>query len=376
MMRISTGIYISLLAILLSGCVTATPTQPTSPAADLPAPGVRIITPTAAPSLAPAPTSLPSSTPQRDSLFPYTIAGLRERDYPAGEIRVGAPLDVTAAFTRYPIAYASDGLTITGILQIPPGDGPFPVILLNHGYYNRAAYRSGDGTDLIAEILNQHGYLTVSSDYRGWGGSDSGPSLFHAGLVVDVMHLFAAIDSLPQADSQRVGMLGHSMGGGITTKILTLPTNLRAAVLYAPNSADDADLVARWGYGCIGDINLAQCNSADTLPAELPAELLDSYRQAALDPLRMREIAPIYHLAGIEIPVQIHIGEADGNYIGSTPPEWSYKLYDALVSANAPAELFRYPAQRHSFTGPGASCFWSGLWLFLMNTSKSPDECA
>ena len=50
----------------------------------------------------------------------------------------------------------SDGLAISGILQIPSGDGPFPVILLNHGYYNRAAYCSGDGTDLIAEILNQH----------------------------------------------------------------------------------------------------------------------------------------------------------------------------------------------------------------------------
>lgn len=271
---------------------------------------------------------LPSPTPQRDSLFPYTIAGLRERDYPAGKIRIGALLLVADAFTRYPITYDSDDLTITGILQVPPGAGPFPVIILNHGYYNRAEYRSGDGTDRIAEILNQHGYLTLSSDYRGWGGSDSGPSLFHAGLVVDVMHLLAAIPSLPQADPQRVGMLGHSMGGGITTKILTLKTNLRAAILYAPNSAD-------------------------TLPADLPAELLDAYRQAALAPLRMREVAPIYHLTRIQIPIQIHIGEADGDYIGSTPPEWSYKLYDALILANAPTELFRYPGQRHSFTGQG-----------------------
>lgn len=356
--------------LLISACQPA----PASPTAELPGPVVQVITPTGTPSAAPSPTSLPSPTPLRDIIFPYTIDGLRERDYPAGEIRVGAPLLVTGSFTRFPIAYTSDSLNITGILQIPFGDGPFPVIILNHGYYNRVEYRSGDGTDRIAETLNQHGYLTISSDYRGWGGSDAGPSLFHTGLVVDVMHLLAAIPSLPQADPQRVGMLGHSMGGGITTKILTLGANLRAAVLYAPNSADDADLAARWGYGCIGDINLSQCNSADMLPADLPSELLDAYRQAALDPIRMREIAPIYHLAGIHIPVQIHIGEADGDYIGSTPPEWSYKLYDALLLAGTPVELFRYPGQRHSFTGPSRDLFLERVVEFFDLYVKTPNK--
>jgi len=160
-------------------------------------------------------------------------------------------------------------------------------------------------------------------------------------------------------------MLGHSMGGGITTKILTLQTNLRAAVLYAPNSADDADLIARWGYGCIGDINPAQCNAADMLPPDLPVEQLDAYRQAALDPLQMREIAPIYHLADIRTPIQIHIGEADGDYIGSTPPEWSYKLHKVLLQAGAPVELFRYPGQRHSFTGAERELFLERVLAFF-----------
>jgi uncharacterized protein len=342
-----------------------------APTVDLPSPGVQVVTPTGTPGVT---TVISNPTPLREIIFPYTIAGLRERDYPARKIQVGAPLLVTDAFTRYPIAYASDGLTITGILQVPPGAGPFPVIILNHGYYNRTEYRSGDGTDRIAETLNQNGYLTISPDYRGWGGSDSGPSLFHTGLVVDVMHLLRAIPSLAQADPQRVGMLGHSMGGGITTKILTLETNLRAAILYAPNSADDADLVARWGYGCIGDINPSQCNSADTLPADLPAELLDAYRQTALDSQRMREIAPIYHLGGVQIPIQIHIGEADGDYIGSTPPEWSYKLYDALILANVPAELFRYPGQRHSFTGPSRDLFLERVVEFFDLYVKTPNK--
>jgi dienelactone hydrolase len=162
------------------------------------------------------------------------------------------------------------------------------------------------------------------------------------------------------------------MGGGITTKILTLGVELRAAVLYAPNSADDADLIARWGYGCIGDVQAAQCNSADVLPADLPAGLLEAYQQAALDPTQMRDIAPYYHLSGIQVPVQIHIGEADGDYIGSTPPEWSYKLYEAMREAGVRVELFRYPGQRHSFTGQSRDLFLERVAAFFDQNVKNP----
>ena len=51
------------------------------------------------------------------------------------------------------------------------------------------------------------------------------------------------------------------------------------------------------------------------------------------------------------MPVQIHIGSADGDYIGSTPPEWSYKLNQALLDAGKDVEMFVYEGQRHSFTG-------------------------
>ncbi len=39
----------------------------------------------------------------------------------------------------------------------------------------------------------------------------------------------------------------HALGGGLTTMALTVDRRIRTAVLYAPNSGDDADLLARWG---------------------------------------------------------------------------------------------------------------------------------
>jgi dipeptidyl aminopeptidase/acylaminoacyl peptidase len=288
---------------------------------------------------------------------------LREQTFEGGEISLDVVLGLTDTYTRYLISYPSDGLRITGILQIPAGDGPFPVIIMNHGYSARSTYVSGDGTDRASVYLVERGYITIASDYRSWGGSDIAPTFFHTGLVVDVMNLIASLDSIPQADLNRIGMWGHSMGGGITTKILTLQSPVRAAVLYAPNSADDADLVARWGYGCIGDIyageSLETCNSADVIPESLSAEIITAYKESATSVEKMREIAPIYFLDSVSVPIQIHIGSADGDTISSTPPEWSYKLNQALLDAGKDVEMFVYEGERHSFIGDA--------WLLFMN---------
>ncbi len=349
--------WVPILLVVLTACTSA----PATPTSTLPPPVVTIIPATETPT--PFPTFTPTATPLPHLMYPYTIAGLRERDFPGGEIQIGARIAFNDQFSTFLISYPSEGLTITGVLNIPAGEGPFPVIVMNHGFYPRSEYTSGDGSQRAAEYLTQRGYITVSSDYRTWGGSEFGVSFFHTGLVADVMNLLASLDSIPQVDVSRIGMWGHSMGGGITTKILTLESPVRAAVLYAPNSADDADLIARWGYGCIGDIAagelLETCNSADVIPESLPVEVIAAYEEAAQSPEKMQEIASFYHLDSVNVPVQIHIGSADGDYIGSTPPEWSYKLNQALLDWNKNVQLFVYQNQRHSFTGDA--------WILLMD---------
>lgn len=330
---------------------TATPEAATAtPTAAMPTPDI----PTATAS--PLPTDTPTAIPPTATPYPLagvTLDGLRARQYPGGPVQVLQTLETTATYTRYFISYPSDGLAITGIMQIPPGDGPFPVIILNHGYHDRGSYWSGSGTWMAAEYLNARGYLTIAPDYRSWGGSDWGPSLFHTGLVADVLNLVSSLHTIPQADPSRVGMWGHSMGGGITTKAITIDPRIRAAVLYASNSADDADLIARWGRGCLpGESqNVVQCNPGEVIPAELPPEIVQAYLSAAADPAMLRLIAPWYVLDRITVPVQIHIGTADGAEHNATPPEWSFKLHDALLAAGKQSELFIYEGQGHLFVG-------------------------
>jgi pimeloyl-ACP methyl ester carboxylesterase len=137
------------------------------------------------------------------AIQPYTIAGLRKREYESGTIKRGEPVLETDNFTRYLISYPSDGLTITGVLQIPKvGEPPYPVIVMNHGFFSRYIYNSGDGTDRAAEFLNRRGYLTISSDYRSWGDSETDVSLFYSGLAIDVINLMNALPSIPEADTR------------------------------------------------------------------------------------------------------------------------------------------------------------------------------
>jgi dipeptidyl aminopeptidase/acylaminoacyl peptidase len=343
--------------------VAACQSVPVPPVETLRSPHVIIETIT--PSPVPTVTLTPSPTPTIEEwISSFTINGLRQHDFQSGKLHIRTTLeDENQFYTSYLIDYPSDGLTITGVMQIPVGEGPFPVIVMNHGFFSRSVYHSGDGTDRASPYLAEHGYITIASDYRSWGESDIGTSFFYSGLVIDVINLIKAIPSIPEADPSRIGMWGHSMGGGVTMKVLTIlgdqdenaKTRIKAAVLYSPVSADDADIIKRWGMGCFGDIaegeQIIGCNSSDIIPIDLPRNLQDAYRFAASDADTLEEISPYYHLDLITIPIQIHYGTEDGKFISGTPPQWSVKLTQGLRDAGKEVELLQYEGEGHSFIG-------------------------
>ena len=354
------------MIVFLSACqrAIASPTETVT----LPPPQVVIetITPLPIPTL----TFTPSSTPTTEELtFPYTIDGLRQRAYQSGDIHIRETLDENEFYRAYLIDYPSDGLTITGVMQIPVGEGPFPVIVMNHGFFSRSIYRSGDGTDRASAFLAQHGYITLASDYRSWGDSDVGASFFYSGLVIDVINLIYAIPSIPEADPERIGIWGHSMGGGVTMKVLTVlggqavpnndgkhvVTTIKAAVVYSTVSADDIDIINRWGMGCFGDIargeQIIGCNSSDIIPITLPLNFQNAYRFAVSDADTLKEISSFHHLNYIDVPIQIHYGMDDGKIISGTPPQWSVKLTQGLRDAGRQVELYQYEGEAHSFIG-------------------------
>ena len=179
-----------------------------------------------------------------------------------------------------------------------------------------------------------------------------------------------ALPSIPEADTDRIGMWGHSMGGGITAKVLTIVgARVKAAVLYSSVSADFADVIGRWGPGCIGDVYEGEatfgCNSSDILPLDLPADLTASYFDATTDPVMLEAVSPLYHFDLVKAPVQVVYGTEDGKTSAGTPPEWSKKMYQAFVDAGVDAEIFGYQGEEHSFIGDPWFVFMAKTQLFF-----------
>jgi dienelactone hydrolase len=337
---------ISLLFLVsLAACSSAPAVTPPA------APNAVIVPDTPTPTVTPVP--MPTKTMEQ-AIYPYTIEGLRKHKYQSGEVTVGDKSFETEDFTRYPIQYPSDGLTITGVLQVPKTGKPlYPVIVMNHGFFSRTIYHAGDGTDRAAEFLNKHGYLTVSSDYRSWGNAETGVSLYYSGLAIDAINLMNALPSIPEADPERIGMWGHSMGGGATLKVLTVDSRVKAAVLYSSVSADFADIIGRWGPGCIGDVMEGEaafgCNSSDILPLSLPGDLIAAYSKSVTDPAMLKAVSPLYYFNYVNAPVQINYGTEDGKVLAGTPPEWSKKMYKGFIDSGKDAQLFGYGGEKHSF---------------------------
>ncbi len=269
-----------------------------------------------------------------DTSDPLFIGNLRRhRDDPPPTIEIVAPLVEDEHFTRYQIAYTSDGLRITGVMNVPTGDVPeqgFPVILLNHGYYSPASYTPGTGTQREADYLAHHGYVTIASDYRGYAGSEGGfGSHFDPGWTYDILDLLDALPSLDLVDPNRVGMWGHSTGGEIALRVITARDTVDATVLFGSMGADAADnfrLVQGWGGGHA----VAQRYGTPEEAPEVWARL-----------------SPITYLADVAGPISIHHGELDGE----VPPELSARLWEAMQAASVPGEYYTYPGQRHIFRG-------------------------
>ncbi len=350
-----------ILALLLAACRGAPPglsaalpglpptIMPTLQAASStatlrPAPTATAVEPS--PAATPRPTATPAVTSTPDPFAAISIEALRARSYPGGQITIVRTLEKTPAFTRYLIAYPSDGLRITGVMDIPTGSGPFPVIILNHGYVTPPSV-SGTYVGSYADYYARNGYLTISPDYRGYGGSDDGDNPFRIGYVIDVLNLVSSIQTLPQADATRLGMWGHSMGGGVTSYVMVISSQVKAFVLYGAMSADAA---VSWHY-IKEKFDRGGPDQWARQYGGTPDEIPEAYAR----------ISPINYLNYVQAPVSIHHGAADNQ----VPPVWSADLYKRLQAIGATVEYYTYPGAPHSFQGAAWDLFMQRTLAFF-----------
>ncbi len=331
---------------------SATPAPPTATATATATPRPPTATATATlppPSATPAP---PTATP--DAYAAIDVEGLRQRSYGGGRIETVRVLEEQPAFTRYLIRYPSDGIPITGVMNVPKSEGPFPVVIVNHGFIQPTSYQTASAYTLpLADALARNGYLTLHPDYRNYGGSGQGPNPFRIGYAIDVLNLVQLAKTLPNARPDRIGMLGHSMGGGITSRVLVVTPDVKAAVLYGAMSADEVENYNhRRAMGWLRN----EATFGDVLPIT-PQDRPDIYER----------LSPMSHLAYVTAPVSIHHGELDND----VPIQFSRRLAQALRDNGKSVELFTYPGQPHWLNGTANPLFLQRVIAFFDRILKA-----
>lgn len=267
---------------------------------------------------------------------PVSLPALMERTFDGRDFTVGSVQATTATYTRYFITYMSGDLKISGIMNVPKGGGPFPVLILNHGYIDPAIYTNGRGLKREQDYLASRGYIVVHTDYRNHAQSDKDPNAdtnFRLGYAEDSLNAIKAIQNagLPYVDGERIGMLGHSMGGGVTQNVLVIdPELVDAAVLFAPVSRNAVENYERW----------------TTSRPETAAKVVDLYGSPEENPTFWENVSASTFFDRIKTPMMIHHGTADD----SVPIEWSDRLDEQLRSLGKNVEYYVYDGQPHEFT--------------------------
>lgn len=286
-----------------------------------------------------SPEAQPLPTPvevvQEEASHPISLPIFSQKEFSGTDFALGQVLTKNEAYTRYYITYKSGDLKISGIMNVPGGTGPFPVLILNHGHIDTSVYTNGRGLKREQDYLARRGYVVVHPDFRNHAQSDKDSNAeltLRLGYTEDSINAILAVRGaqLDFIDAERIGMLGHSMGGGITMNVLVArPDLVDAAVLFAPVSSDYRENFERW--------TRRQSDTAERIIA--------SYGTATSNPAFWRDISSRTFFDLIQAPILIHHGTADAD----VPLAWSQSTSAALMDAGKEVTLYTYDGEPHEF---------------------------
>ena len=120
-------------------------------------------------------------------------------------------------YRQFLASYQSDGLKINALLTVPNGEKPengWPAIIFNHGYIPPEEYKTTERYVAYVDGFARNGYIVFKPDYRGHGDSEGNPegAYYSPAYTIDVLNAVASVKKFKDADPNKIGMWGHSMG--------------------------------------------------------------------------------------------------------------------------------------------------------------------
>ena len=232
---------------------------------------------------------------------------------------------------------SSDGQEVEGLLTLPVGYAPgrkCPLLLVVHGgpmgVFSRT-YVGNPGTYPVA-VFAARGYAVLRPNPRGSSGY--GAKFRHANYGDwgggDYRDLMTGVDELIKqgvADPERLGVMGWSYGGFMTSWIITQTKRFQAASVGA------------------GVTNLMSFTGTADIPGFLP----DYFHGEFWDDLKpYAEHSAMFRVKGVTTPTLIQHGERDER----VPLSQGQELYNALKRQGCTTKMVVYPRTPHGIEEP------------------------
>lgn len=313
--------------------------------------------------LAPEPSIPPSPSITPTPLHPLMIEAMRQQEYPGSQLVFEQILEPGANYDRFIVSYLSEGNKIYALLTVPRGEKPatgWPVVIFNHGFIPPEQYRTTERYVAYVDAFARHEYIVLRSDYRGHGSSEGIASGGYGSpaYTVDVLNAVASIQQNPDADPNRIGMWGHSMGGQITLRAMVVSDDIKAGVIWAGVVGSYPDLFEHW-WNRRNDGPTPTPNPTSTR-GRWRSQLTEVYGTPEENPTFWASISPNSYLSEISGPIQLHHGTADS----SVPLVLSELLAGELQAAGIPGELYIYDGDDHNLSASFSTAMQRSIQWF------------
>lgn len=312
----------------------------------------------------------------------YSFKNLKETSFTPSKIYIGKELKKGDTFVSYEFSYCMDkmfasdtvsgtkqnsphctpGTYVTGLINIPKEKGEYPVLVMYRGFVPREQYTPGEGTRRTAEEFARNGFITLAPDFLGYGGSDIGstdsledrfqtyPTALT--LLASIPSLNSALEDFSQAqlsitptgtrkevqdfepitgvkaDTEKVGIWGHSNGGHIALSTLAISGKNIPTVLWNP-------VTKPFPYSILYFTD--EFDDEGKALRKVVADFEQNYD--------VFEYSPSKYYSWINAPIQLHQAIDDE----AVPVRWSDQFVDSMEKEDKDVEYFKYPDENHNF---------------------------
>lgn len=340
-------IIIAILSLFLGGCLGA---AQNSSVAAIPLTGqtreggaVPVMTSTVEPTRLPTetPTITPTATPLPN---PMSIAAMRAGEYPGSDIVIVQELAVGSNYRRYYAYYMSEGLKIYALLTVPNGEKPaggWPAIVFNHGYIPPQVYVTTERYIAYVNRLATAGYIVFRIDYRGHDRSEGSATGAYSspGYTVDVLNAVSSLQRFPDANPDKIGMWGHSMGGYLTLRSMVISKDIKAGVIWGGVVGSYSDMLYNWRRGGV-------VASPDSRRGGWRGGWMSQYGTPDENPEFWNSVSANAYLRDLSGPIQLQHSVTDED----VPVEFSEILAEQIQAVGGTVKLYTYEGDDHDIT--------------------------